>query len=431
MIEAKLLPFIMIILERFQSFTLVLISFTSRLSFLLFVLFALLSLYTITLTALTTFCSWRKGPYDNKDNMSMLHTAMYKGRVSHSRSLPIRHSFSYPFFIFAIDLDEADTLFGKSLWPMNRIIAFCEQDHLKNGEGSQKMDEYSAQNSKESLKYRVLRLVQQRTNGKCNLLMENSEGIQVILLTHLKYFGYCFNPVSFYYIFRNETNESHNSLRPAPRILEAIVAEVSNTPWNEMYCYVLHPDSVDVLHCKEGIGKKLHDGNIWKSFNFRFNKVFHVSPFMEMDHLYDWTFWIPDNNQIAVSNTLLKKKKRMQDHEKLNNSKEGSIDYCTSEERFETDSYDLYFNAYMHVHRTPFHPMHILWEMLRFPVYCMIIQIWIHWEALLLFIKGVEFVPHPNEAETTASRIIGAIMTPIFAIKHFFSVTDNCKKKEE
>jgi DUF1365 family protein len=330
-------------------------------------------------------------------------------------------------------LDEADTLFGKLLWPMNRIVSFSEQDHLKNGEGSKNIDEYSAQISKESLKYRILRLVQQRTDGKCNL-MENSEGIQVILLTHLKYFGYCFNPVSFYYIYRNETNDSHNSLRPTPRILEAIVAEVSNTPWNEMYCYVLHPDSVDILNCKEGIGKKLNDGYIWKSINFRFNKVFHVSPFMEMDHLYDWTFWIPENNQIAVSNTLLKKKKRMQDHEnalmKLNNNKE-STDYCTTEERFEMDSYDLYFNAYMHVYRTPFHPMRILREVLRFPVYCMIIQIWIHWEALLLFIKGVEFVPHPNEAETTASRIIGTIMTPIFAIKHFFSVTNNCKKKAE
>lgn len=424
----------MTVLERFQSLSLVLISFTALLFFFLLALFVLLSLYTIILTALTTLFSWRKVPKgSNNCNLNTLHTAIYKGRVSHSRSLPVRHSFSYPFFIFAIDLDEADILFGKLLWPMNRIVSFSERDHLKNGEGSCKMDECSAQiSNNETLKCRILRLIQQRTNGKCNLV-ENSDGIQVILLTHLKYYGYCFNPVSFYYVFRNETNTAHNSLGTTSRILEAIVAEVSNTPWNEMYCYVLHPNSVDILNCKDGISKKLKDDYIWKSINYRFNKVFHVSPFMEMDHLYDWTFWIPENGRIAVSNTLLKKKETLQDHKKssmkINTYHTENSDCCNTEERLEMDSYDLYFNAYMHIHRTPLHPMRILWEILRFPVYCMIIQVWIHWEALWLFIKGVEFVPHPNEAETTASRIIGTIMTPFFAIKHFLSVTNNQKKK--
>eukprot|EP00980_Cylindrotheca_fusiformis_P030531 scaffold24980_cov117-Cylindrotheca_fusiformis.AAC.4 len=70
----------------------------------------------------------------------------------------------------------------------------------------------------------------------------------------LSYYGYNFNPVSFYYIISRETNE-----------LSAVVAEVSNTPWLEQYSYVLHPDSVDkVQHVKKADGE-------W----FTFPKAFH------------------------------------------------------------------------------------------------------------------------------------------------------------
>ena len=48
------------------------------------------------------------------------------------------------------------------------------------------------------------------------------------LLTHLRYFGYGFNPVSFYYCFDS-----------GGTAVETIVAEVSNTPWGERHCYVL------------------------------------------------------------------------------------------------------------------------------------------------------------------------------------------------
>ncbi len=48
------------------------------------------------------------------------------------------------------------------------------------------------------------------------------------LLTHLRYFGYCFNPVSFYYCYD-----------PSGQDIVAVVAEVTNTPWGERHCYVL------------------------------------------------------------------------------------------------------------------------------------------------------------------------------------------------
>ena len=76
----------------------------------------------------------------------------------------------------------------------------------------------------------------------------------VRLLTHLRTFGHCFNPVSFYYCFAADGER-----------LEAVVAEVTNTPWGERHAYVLPPATTG-------------DG---------FDKALHVSPFMGMDQRYD------------------------------------------------------------------------------------------------------------------------------------------------
>ena len=88
------------------------------------------------------------------------------------------------------------------------------------------------------------------------------------MLTHLQYFGHCFNPVCLYYCY-DETGQ----------YVDTIVAEVHNTPWHETHPYVLdrtlneHPDPE------------------WR--RFRFAKDFHVSPFMDMDIHYDWKFRVP------------------------------------------------------------------------------------------------------------------------------------------
>jgi len=50
------------------------------------------------------------------------------------------------------------------------------------------------------------------------------------ILTHLRYFGYVFNPVSFYFCYDGAVGH-----------VETIVAEITNTPWGERHCYVLGP----------------------------------------------------------------------------------------------------------------------------------------------------------------------------------------------
>jgi DUF1365 family protein len=84
-------------------------------------------------------------------------------------------------------------------------------------------------------------------------------GGPVRLLTQPRTLGGCFNPVSFYYCFA-----------PDGERLEAVVAEVTNTPWGDRHAYVLP---------RGGDGAVLDGG---------FDKALHVSPFMAMDQRYAW-----------------------------------------------------------------------------------------------------------------------------------------------
>ena len=178
-----------------------------------------------------------------------MKSCIYEGQVRHGRRKPVEHAFRYRVFMMYLDLDECEDVFrGRWFWSTRRpaLARFRRSDHL--GDAS------------ESLKKSVLDLVERETDIR-------PEG-PVRLLTNLSYFGFCFNPVSFYYCFGSDGET-----------LEAIVAEVNNTPWGERDTYVL-PKSQDV-----GKGAALR---------FKPRKKMHVSPFMPMNIDYDWGFVDPD-----------------------------------------------------------------------------------------------------------------------------------------
>eukprot|EP00566_Odontella_aurita_P011285 CAMPEP_0113571550 /NCGR_PEP_ID=MMETSP0015_2-20120614/25614_1 /TAXON_ID=2838 /ORGANISM="Odontella" /LENGTH=395 /DNA_ID=CAMNT_0000474509 /DNA_START=13 /DNA_END=1200 /DNA_ORIENTATION=+ /assembly_acc=CAM_ASM_000160 len=357
---------------------------------------ALAPLLVFLLAFATVLRKWSRSGHKWSD----LNTALFSGRVAHTRFQPRTHSFSYPLFFCCLDLDEVNKIFRvkSDLWPLSLLMQFRDEDHLKNDEGLQ--DGFD-----NTLRSRISRLVSGRTGGKC----APDQNQRILLVTHLSYFGYCFNPVSFYYILKSETKTGFAEI-------DAIVAEVSNTPWNEMRCYVLHPDSKDVTTANPGRAKRDRDavpigrlpeddGNGTKSdsvkqdslvasMNYVFPKTFHVSPFMEMEHMYDWTFWMPQRDRISVSTTMIKGE-------------------------------TTFFNAYFDIRRQAFHPMALCWQLIRLPAYCAIIQVWIHIEAFRIFLKGVEFVPHPEGAETGASRMIGKIMAPFFPAKEWLNSLSN------
>lgn len=312
----------------------------------------------VVLPLLLATWQWMK----RRNTKQFIHSKFCVGQVWHTRFHPKRHAFTYPIFMFALDLEDS---FGNFLWPIVRFRP--TKYHLKNGEGQITGDD--------SLAQRILQLVATKTQDKFQPTLMTH---QIILLTHLEYYGYNFNPVSFYYIINKTT-----------RVMDAMVGEVSNTPWTEMYCYVLHPQSIDQVQCR--INNKTEKSS--RTLDYRFPKNFHVSPFMEMEYWYDWMFQGSPGakEEFVVVNSLRRR------------SKEETMD----------------FTAKLKLVPQPITPMAVAWQMIRFPIFCMMIQIWIHYQAAWLFLKGIVYVPHPKGSETVASRTIATIMIPFFAIRDY------------
>lgn len=179
------------------------------------------------------------------------HSAVYAGHVRHRRHRPHPHAFRYRLFMLYLDLDElAEAFRGRWLWSVGRrnLAAFHRGDY--HGDPSRPLDE--------CVRDTVERLGGRRPEGP------------IRLLAHLRYFGYCFNPVSFYYCYAADGTT-----------LEHVLAEITNTPWKERHAYLLSVDGAEVH------GSALH---------WRFDKAFHVSPFLPMQREYDWRLQPPDEH---------------------------------------------------------------------------------------------------------------------------------------
>ena len=111
-----------------------------------------------------------------------MHSCIYEGQVRHRRYSPKPHKFNYRLFYVYLDLDELEYVFKKRwLWSANKpSVAWLKRsDYL----GDQDIP----------LKQAVLDKVEYETGIR--------PAGPVRLLTHLRYLGYVFNPVSFYYCF--------------------------------------------------------------------------------------------------------------------------------------------------------------------------------------------------------------------------------------
>lgn len=244
-------------------------------------------------------------------------SAIYEGRVRHRRYRPAPREFRYGLFMTYLDLAELPELFrGRLLWSAERpaLARFRREDHL--GDPAVPLD------------------------GAVRGLVERETGFRpegpIRLLTHLRYFGYVMNPVSFYYCWDR-----------ADARVEAIVAEVHNTPWGERHPYV--------LRAGEGDGEKLR---------FRFRKAFHVSPFLSMDYDYDWRFTEP-GERLAVH---------------MENVKDGAAD----------------FDATMTLARREITGRSLASALARYPFMTGKVVAAIYWQALRLRLRGVPVYAHPN-----------------------------------
>jgi DUF1365 family protein len=169
------------------------------------------------------------------------------------------------------------------------------------------------------------------------------------LLTHCRYFGFGFNPVSFYYCFdRNNTRIEH------------IIAEVNNTPWGEQYCYVL--TETDNVANKRGAGKHKQ---------YRPVKDFHVSPFMPMNINYDWRFNQPDQRLTVHMQNFI-------DNEKL-------------------------FDATLDFEYRPMTSKNMARVLVQYPIITMKVVTGIYYQALRLLLKRIPFYDHPATSEKSVS----------------------------
>ena len=180
------------------------------------------------------------------------------GTVHHARTRPVRHAFSYSLLMAYLDLSELDEVFRRRWFWSTRgpnIAWFRRGDHF--GDAAEPLDET------------VRNLVESR-------LGRRPRG-PVRLLTQLRQFGYVINPISVYFCF-----EPGRDVLDAI-VLDAIVLEVTNTPWGERCLYVLDQRN----------GGTSGDPSV----HF-FEKEMHVSPFMEME--YDYSFAVSHDEE-AIS----------------------------------------------------------------------------------------------------------------------------------
>jgi len=251
-----------------------------------------------------------------------MYSRLYVGQVRHRRHTPVPHAFEYGMYMLYLDLDELPTLFRmRWFWSASRpaLARFAREDHL----GDKTDDLASA----------VRRLAKEQAD------IELKGPIR--LLTNLRYFGYGFNPVSFYYCF-DEAGVN----------VELIVAEVNNTPWGEQYCYIL-PESKN-------------RGSATRK-RFQHDKRFHVSPFMDMNIDYDWHFTLP-------AQTLVVHMKNYQQGEKL-------------------------FDATLSLREKPINGFSLAGVLTRYPFMTAKIVSAIYYQALRIWLKGIPFIPHPDKPE--------------------------------
>ncbi len=178
-----------------------------------------------------------------------MRSAIYEGFVTHRRLVPVRHEFRYRIALPYVDLDEVDELCARHpLWSARgpNAVWFRRQDFLDGA-------------SDTSLKGAVQDLVAARGHPR-------PTG-PVAMLAHLRTWGWLFNPITVYFCFA-----------PDGTGIDAVVAEVTNTPWHERHAYVLAPGAGAAGTGAAGTGAV--------GVEHRFAKALHVSPFMGMDQEY-------------------------------------------------------------------------------------------------------------------------------------------------
>jgi uncharacterized protein len=168
----------------------------------------------------------------------------------------------------------------------------------------------------------------------------------IFLLTNLRYLGYAFNPVSFYYCYT------------AAGRVQAVLAEVHNTFGGS------HNYWLTSAHGAPG-----------RLLRYAAPKAFHVSPFMPMTLDYEFALTRPGDRLVAHMVTL-------------------------------ADGLRT-FDATLSLDRRPWTRREIRRILVRHPFMTGKVIAAIHYEALRLYLKGAPFCPNPhNRPSAPGSKLL-------------------------
>ena len=240
----------------------------------------------------------------------MIDSGLFVGTLRHRRFTPVPHAFTYPLFMALLDIDRvAELMRVSAVTSYNRWnwASFDDRDHLGD----------PARSLRERLTIDASRQGIDLPDGP------------IFLLTHLRYLGYCFNPVSFFYCFDGAER------------LQVVLAEVSNTVGGT-HSYWLRPDSAS------------------RTFRAAATKSLYVSPFMPIDLEYAFAFTPPAGRLVAHMKTV----------------KAATV--C--------------FDATLSLERRPWTAAEIRRALVRYPAMTAAVMTGIHWQALRLWWKGVPVV---------------------------------------
>ena len=246
----------------------------------------------------------------------MTASALYRGTLEHVRTRAPAQRFLHELYMLYLDLDELPELACPPVFGVEApgLLSFRRRDYF----GSKR----------EPLKRAVLDRVERE-------LGRRPQG-PVRLLTQARSLGPAFNPVSFYYCFGADGAS-----------LEAVLAEITNTPWGERHAYVVPGN---------GAGARAE-----------FEKSFHVSPFLPPEQRYVWRLSAPASHLVV----------------NMSNQAGGETS----------------FRATLVLRRSELRMETLARAALGRPFMSARVLLWIYRHALELALRGAPFYPHPQQRE--------------------------------
>lgn len=261
--------------------------------------------------------------------MPFNHSHIYLGNIIHKRFSPKKHSFNYRLYMLALDVADVEShynnkagfgIFGFSWY---KPLRFVEQDYLIAQPKNKQVGDLAPLN--------------ERIQTKVAELSGHKDISRIVMLVQVRCFGIYFSPANFYFCY------DHNGQ------CTQMLAEVSNTPWNERHYYL-----VDLL--TDSADKKT-------------KKNFQVSPFMDLAMTYFWQVTPPSCH----------------DDKLLVNIKNKRVDE-------ESGQATMLFDASLVMKKKPFTKKSLLRIWAQLPVMTVKVVLTIYWQALKLFIKRVPFI---------------------------------------